>query len=194
MTPETKAAGKEAAQQMREANKLLDTLTGKQRLFVIRYLQHFNATRAAREAGYSPRSCYVQGSQNLAKPRVRSAVDALLRVRGVTAERVICEVAAIAMGIDVADFEPWLNGKKSLQELRREGAPTSGLTSVSESLEGVRSLRMASKTEALKILVGVLGLAEHKTRLSGGEDIGANAPQIQFIFEEVGKEDAKPEQ
>jgi phage terminase small subunit len=54
----------------------VDTLTGKQRPFVERYLTHFNATRAAREAGYSNPD--KAGPRNLKVPKIAEAVETAL--------------------------------------------------------------------------------------------------------------------
>ena len=60
-------------------------LTCKQRRFVEEYCLHFNAARAARDAGYSERTARQQGSENLSKPAIRAAVEAEMeRIRGAT--------------------------------------------------------------------------------------------------------------
>ena len=45
-----------------------DGLTDKQRAFVSQYLICWNASEAARRAGYSVKSAYSIGSENLTKP------------------------------------------------------------------------------------------------------------------------------
>lgn len=82
----------------------------KQRQFVKRYLIHFNATRAMREAGYSANGANATGSQNLAKPPIRNAVDlgikAMEEAAGVTPERIERELARVAFS-DMRDFAEW---------------------------------------------------------------------------------------
>ena len=50
----------------------------KQELFVHEYLLDGNATRAAQAAGYSQRTAYSIGQENLKKPEIRQAIDAAM--------------------------------------------------------------------------------------------------------------------
>lgn len=73
---------------------MTDTLTDRQRLFVVHYLDCLNATEAARRAGYAkPRQ---QGSENLSKPVIRAAVNAGLAELALPADEVLARLAAIA--------------------------------------------------------------------------------------------------
>jgi phage terminase small subunit len=54
-------------------------MTDKQTLFIEHYLTHFNATRAAIEAGYSADSAKVIASENLTKPDIKEVVDARIK-------------------------------------------------------------------------------------------------------------------
>ena len=49
-------------------------LTPKQALFVKEYIKDFNATRAAKAAGYSEKTAYSMGQENLTKPVIKDAV------------------------------------------------------------------------------------------------------------------------
>lgn len=53
----------------------------KQELFVHEYLLDGNATRAAQAAGYSQRTAYSIGQENLKKPEIRQAIDAAMTER-----------------------------------------------------------------------------------------------------------------
>lgn len=56
----------------KEIDKFLDdSVTEKQRLFCIYYIQSFNATQSAIKAGYSKDSAYVIGHENLRKPKIK---------------------------------------------------------------------------------------------------------------------------
>jgi len=50
-------------------------LTAKQQAFVREYLVDLNATQAAIRAGYSKRTAYRTGADNLKKPQIAAAVD-----------------------------------------------------------------------------------------------------------------------
>ena len=53
-------------------------MTSKQQVFVMEYMNDFNATRAAQAAGYSKRTAYSIGQENLKKPEIRQAIDAAM--------------------------------------------------------------------------------------------------------------------
>ncbi len=50
-------------------------MTNKQGRFVEEYCADFNATAAAKRAGYSERSAYQIGHENLKKLEIREAID-----------------------------------------------------------------------------------------------------------------------
>lgn len=82
-------------------------LTAKQQLFVREFLLDLNATQAAIRAGYSQRTAQEQGSQMLARPEIKAAIDAAKIERSerteIEAERVLKEIAAMAF-YDPADL------------------------------------------------------------------------------------------
>lgn len=49
-------------------------LTTKQKIFVLEYIKDFNATRAAKAAGYSEKTAKQIGSENLTKPVVQQEI------------------------------------------------------------------------------------------------------------------------
>ena len=50
-------------------------LTDKQQCFVEEYLKDLNATRAAIDAGYSKKTAYSVGHENLKKPEIQKAIQ-----------------------------------------------------------------------------------------------------------------------
>jgi phage terminase small subunit len=56
-------------------------LTNKQKRFVEEYLVDLNATQAAIRAGYSQRTAYAIGQENLKKPEIASAIQAAMDAR-----------------------------------------------------------------------------------------------------------------
>jgi phage terminase small subunit len=65
-------------------------LTDKQRAFINGYLANgFNATQAALEAGYSPKSARSIGSENLTKPDIREEIDRRLAALRMSADEVL---------------------------------------------------------------------------------------------------------
>jgi len=80
-----------------------DGLTAKQRAFVEQYLICWNASEAARLAGYSQRSAYQIGSQTLKKVEIRAAIDQRLKEFRMGADEVLARLADLASA-DMADF------------------------------------------------------------------------------------------
>jgi len=87
-------------------------LTKKQELFVGEYMVDLNATQAAIRAGYSIKSAYSIGQENLTKPELEAAIDIAMKEREkrtlVTADRVVQELAKIAFSDirEFVEFEP----------------------------------------------------------------------------------------
>jgi phage terminase small subunit len=61
-----------------------------------------NATQAAIRAGYSRKTAFVIGYENLKKPHIKAPIQKkiaeLTRNAGITAERILNELAAVAFG------------------------------------------------------------------------------------------------
>ena len=76
-------------------------LTDKQRAFVLAYVQCWNASEAARQAGYSHETAGSIGHENLKKPEIRVAIDRYLQDMGLTADRILAE--QMALGFANAD-------------------------------------------------------------------------------------------
>ncbi|HXG85088.1 MAG TPA: terminase small subunit [Pyrinomonadaceae bacterium] len=77
-------------------------LTGKQKAFVDAYLTtaHFNATQAARDAGYKGKDASLSqiGYENLRKLEIKQAVDEGLSAMSMSANEVIARLNSIARG------------------------------------------------------------------------------------------------
>jgi phage terminase small subunit len=57
----------------------MNKLTAKQRAFIDEYLIDLNATQAAIRAGYSDHTAKQMGTENLAKPVIRDALEARMK-------------------------------------------------------------------------------------------------------------------
>lgn len=77
---------------------MVEGLTAKQRAFVEAYLSCLNATEAARRAGYSEKTAYAIGWENLRKPEIAAAVEAGFKERAMPAEEVLARLADYARG------------------------------------------------------------------------------------------------
>lgn len=77
--------------------------TSKQRAFIENYLICWNATEAARRAGYSERTANEQGSRLLANVSVRAAIEARVSELKASADEVLLRLADHSRGT-VDDF------------------------------------------------------------------------------------------
>jgi phage terminase small subunit len=79
------------------------TLKRKRQAFVNHYVQCWNASEAARRAGYSERSAGSIGHELLKKPEIQDAVSARVAELTMSAHEVLLRLAADARA-DMADF------------------------------------------------------------------------------------------
>lgn len=73
-------------------------MTPKQKAFVIEYIKDFNATRAALDSGYSPKTAYSIGNENLKKPEISAAIEEEYQKRAMSATEVLSRMSDIARG------------------------------------------------------------------------------------------------
>lgn len=73
-------------------------LTEKQEQFILEYLIDLNATQAAIRAGYSEKTAYSIGWENLRKPEIRQSIDNHLKERAVSSDETIKIISDIAKG------------------------------------------------------------------------------------------------
>lgn len=94
-------------------------LTEKQKRFCEEYLIDFNATQAALRAGYSQKTAYSIGDENLRKPEIQSEIQSLIKKRsertGINADSVIKELVKIAFA------ETEITGKEKMKALELLG-------------------------------------------------------------------------
>lgn len=95
-------------------------LTPRQRRFADRYLVSLNATRAAKEAGYSEKTAREIGYENLTKPHIRKYIDDRLNAEVAPASEVLSILSTQARGklSDLLDE----NGEFDIQKIRESGA------------------------------------------------------------------------
>jgi phage terminase small subunit len=103
----------------------MDGLTGKQQAFINAYLSNgFNATEAAREAGYegNVNVLGVTGHENLRNPKIASIVQERLNEAAMSANEVLARLSKIARG-EVTDFldEDGKFDLKSARKLQKAG-------------------------------------------------------------------------
>jgi hypothetical protein len=104
---------------------IMSDLTGKQQVFIDAYLSNgFNATDAARQAGYEGNENTLSsvGYENLRKPEIASEVSSRLNESAMSANEVLERLSTIARG-EVTDFldEDGKFDLKAARKLQRTG-------------------------------------------------------------------------
>lgn len=121
-------------------------LTAKQRAFVRDYLIDLNATQAALRAGYSEKTAYASGAENLKKPQIATAIEAAMKNRAdrteITADRVLRELAKIGF----ADIHRAIKWQGTL--VTEEDNPDGGDTLVTNNVTLVSSDEIDDDTAA----------------------------------------------
>lgn len=81
-------------------NENADVLTTRQQIFVDEYIIDFNAARAARRAGYSPKTAVQAGYRLINDPKIKAAIDKAIADRKerlqIDADRVLAKYIALA--------------------------------------------------------------------------------------------------
>jgi phage terminase small subunit len=73
-----------------------ENLTNKQWAFVLEYPKDWNATQAAKRAGYSENTAGSIGTENLSKPAIRAALSQAFKDAAMETEELFAGVANIA--------------------------------------------------------------------------------------------------
>lgn len=147
-------------------------LTEKQRKFCHEWIVDFNATRAAKKAGYSEETAYSIGSENLSKPEIEQYI-AFIRHNyeeesGVSKMRNLKELAKIAYTsiarlhntwIERKDFKSLTDDQKSAIESIDTKTVTINFDDQTKEVEYVK-IKLFSKTDAIKTINEMMGYKE----------------------------------
>lgn len=150
------------------------TLTAKQARFVEEYLIDLNASAAARRAGYSHKRSDAIGFDLLRNTEIQAAIAIEQRERsartGITADRVIAEIAKIAFA-DPRKVMTWGPSGVTLKDSETlSDADAAIVSEVSESISQAGSsvkVKLHSKLDALEKLAKHVGVYSQET----GQDI-----------------------
>lgn len=151
---------------MSDAEEWENELTPKQRAFVREYLIDLNATQAAIRAGYSEKTAYSVGHENLSKPEIAAAVDAAMKLRSerteITADRVLQELAKIGFA-DIRKAVKWQSAMITEEDNPDGGDITVIKTVVTNTVQMVASEELDDETAA--------AIAEVSQNTTGGVKI-----------------------
>lgn len=146
-------------------------MTGKQKLFVKEYLLDLNATQAAIRAGYSAATAQQIGSELLKKPAISSEIAKAMAARsrrtGVTADRVITELAKVAF-VNAADVIDFKEGSIKDEAEEEDLAAIQFVKMRNSKEDGVElEVKLADKLKALELLGRHLGMFNDSINISG---------------------------
>lgn len=186
-------------------------LTEKQARFVAEYLVDLNATDAAKRAGYSEKTAYSIGFENLRKPEIQDAIQAAMAQRekrtAITQDRVLQELARVAFA-NGTDFARVVVQEEPVEAVDEEGEPKTVIrriqrveivdtdkvdvekrSAIAGIKEGKFGIEVSSydKLRALELLGKHLGMFEGK----GGQKNAAENNLLQAIqnAEEIDTDD-----
>lgn len=153
-------------------------LTDKQERFCQHYTTHWNATRAAKEAGYSEASAKEQGFQLLHKTLLQERISELtghaLKEIGITRERVLLEYGRLAF-FDISDAYDEIGQLKPIKEMPEDVRRAVLKIKVFEKLNPDgdtvigfnKEIEFAQRKAALDSISKCLGMAPDKVEHSG---------------------------
>ncbi len=152
-------------------------LTLKQRRFVEEYLVDGNATRAARDAGYSAKTAETQGYENLRKPQIAGAIQAAEAARTerlkLTADLVLIRLAELA-SVDLGEAFDDAGNLKPIKdipvEVRRAMAGVEVVEIVGRDGEVIghtKKIKFWDKPKALELIGKSHKLFTDKLQVSG---------------------------
>ncbi len=140
-------------------------MTKKQKRFVEEYLIDLNSTQAAIRAGYSKKTAYAIGTENLKKPEIRDEIqrrqEQLQNKLEITQEKVLQELAAIAFA-NGSDFAQVVNDglQPTVKMVSTDTLPPEKLAAIA----GIKAnqygieVKLHDKVKALELLSKYLGV------------------------------------
>lgn len=163
-------------------------LTSKQQMFILEYLVDLNASGAARRAGYSPKSAFRAGQENMQKPAIKAAITAAMAERAkrvnVTGDRVVQELALIGFAnmadfirvdesgmVQALPFETLADGQsrivKKVKDKRviRSTKGSEDNPDGDQILDATFEFELCDKVKSLELLARHLGLLHDKTEV-----------------------------
>jgi phage terminase small subunit len=123
------------------------TETDRQRIFVDEYLACWNASEAARRAGYSRRSAGQIGHENLKKHEIQAAIEARLAEKHLSADEVLAMLSDIAHA-DIREFVRTARNGEPLRFDLRPGRPLHLVKKISITVQGT-SIELHDRMTAL---------------------------------------------
>ena len=160
-------------------------LSDKQKKFCEEYIIDFNQTQSAIKAGYSAKTAYSIGNENLKKPDIQAYIKELLSKREertqITADMVVKEWAKIAF-FDIRKIFHKEGGLLNPHDLDDETATVVSSikardVKVGDDIETIKEYRLNDKMKALDMLAKHLGMFEKEK-----EDNNDTNVNLEIVF------------
>jgi len=155
-------------------------LTAKQSTFVKEYLIDLNATQAAIRAGYSEKTAYSIGQENLTKPDIQKAIQKAMNERSerteITQDMVLQELGKIAF-LDIRDAFDANGALLAIKDMPEDVAKAIGgidhsFIGEKDNQIGVTSkIKLIDKKGSLELLGRHLKMFTDKVEHSGSLDL-----------------------
>ena len=151
--------------------------TAKQQKFVDEYLIDNNASRAALAAGYSKKTAYRTGSENLQKPQIKAEIDNALAKQSertqISADRVLKELARVGFA-NMQDFIARDGRTTDIHSLNKHDS--AAIKDYEEGIDGGTKIRLHDKMKALD------SLAKH-FKLFDADGANLEAPSLKIFIQ-----------
>ena len=151
-------------------------LNRRQSLFVAEYLKDLNASAAARRAGYSEKTAFRSGIENMQKPAITDAIAAAMQERServqITADRVLIELGRLAF-LDIRKAFNADGSLKPIHELDDDTAAAIAGIEVSETAGGdgsagtLKKIKLSDKRASLELCGRHLQMWTDKIKVDG---------------------------
>lgn len=159
-------------------------MTNKQRVFIEEYLRCWNATEAARRAGYSEKTARAIGSENLTKPDIIEEIKRRVDEKQMSADEALQGIADIARG-DMGEF---LDIGSMAFQVDLDKAKEKGLTHLIKkvkmrttttlSKEGVETETSDIEIELYDKLSALVSIGRHHALFTDNTDIKSGGDKI----------------
>lgn len=155
-------------------------LTEKQEIFCREYVVDFNATRAAKAAGYSEKTAGTMGGENLQKPAIQSFIATIVKKRmdkiNIDAEYVLKRLVEIDQ-MDVSDILDEAGSVKPIASWPKVWRTTLSAIDVTEIGSGeenavavLKKIKWPDKVRNLELLGKHINVRAWEKEEAGGSD------------------------
>ena len=172
-------------------------LTPREDKFCKEYVVDFNASRAAKEAGYSAKTAGAMGHKLISKQKIKDHIDVvknqLAETAGLSPLRVLLELKKIAFSSTANYFNGWMDIKDFEKIPDTEKAALADIK-VSEETFGkvtkkVVHFKMHDKLKALEMINKMLGYNEPEKNLNINQNTVVDIPVISWTDVTENKEE-----